>query len=130
MDGRCAFSGQSFFDALPAGGDVYVPSNVIHDWGDDEATAILRRCAEAVGDRGRLVVIEDGDRAMVAEMDLRMLVPCGARARSIDDYTAVATAAGLPVANIHATPLSQVSIECVPTGARMSKRVQHPGDHF
>lgn len=37
LDERCAFAGQSFFDALPAGGDVYVLSHVLHDWGDDEA---------------------------------------------------------------------------------------------
>ncbi|MQA01210.1 MAG: methyltransferase [Streptosporangiales bacterium] len=43
LDDRCAFVGQSFFDPLPTGGDVYVLSGVVHDWPDDDAVAILRR---------------------------------------------------------------------------------------
>ena len=111
LDQRCTFVGQSFFEALPAGSDLYVLSNVLHDWADAKATAILRRCAEAAGDSGRVIVIEDGDSAMVAEMDLRMLVLCGGRQHSVDDYTALASAAGLALANTHLTPLGQVIIE-------------------
>ncbi|GAA1852150.1 hypothetical protein GCM10009687_18390 [Asanoa iriomotensis] len=44
---RCEFAGQSFFDPLPAGGDVYLLCAVLHDWPDEQATTILRRCAEA-----------------------------------------------------------------------------------
>jgi len=118
LDGRCDFVGQSFFDPLPSGGDVYVLSGVIHDWGDEEATTILRRCAEATGGGGRVVIFEghgtdDGDQAMFAEMDLRMLVLCGGRERSIDGYAALAAAAGLSVGSVHTTPLGQVSIECI-----------------
>jgi hypothetical protein len=121
LDGRCAFAGQSFFDALPAGGDAYVLSHVLHDWDDDQAGAILRRCAEAAGDRGRVVIIEgpgreDGDRAAFAEMNLRMLVLAGGRERGTADYTALAAAAGLAVAGTRTTPLGQFSIECVPLG--------------
>lgn len=108
---RCEFVGQSFFDELPAGGDVYVLSNVLHDWSDKDATAILRRCAEATGDRGRVVLIEDGDQAMVAEMNLRMLVLCGGRQRGTEEYGALAAAAGLRVTSTHPTPLGQVVVE-------------------
>lgn len=125
LAGRCEFAGQSFFDALPGGGDVYVLSGVIHDWGDEEATTILRRCAEAAGDDGRVVLLEGhgtegGDRAMFAEMDLRMLVLCGGRERGIDDYTALAAAAGLSVGEVSTTPLGQVSIECIPPPHRQT----------
>ena len=58
LAGRCAFAGQSFFDPLPTGGDVYVLAHVVHDWPDDAAVAILRRCAEAAGDGGRVTIIE------------------------------------------------------------------------
>lgn len=113
LEERCTFVGQSFFDALPDGGDLYVLSNVLHDWADDEATAILRRCFEAAGDSGRVVVIEDGDSTMVAEMDLRMLVLCGGRQRGIDDYTELAGAAGLALVGTRMTPLGQVVIEYI-----------------
>lgn len=85
----------------------------------EEATTILRRCAEAAGDGGQVVLLEGhgtdgGDRAMFAEMDLRMLVLCGGRERDVDDYTALAAAAGLSMGEVHTTPLGQVSIECIP----------------
>ena len=44
LAGRCEVAAGSFFDPLPAGGDVYLLSEVLHDWPDPEATAILRRC--------------------------------------------------------------------------------------
>ena len=48
---------QSFFDPLPAGGDLYVLKNVLGDWPDREATAILttlRGSGAAVGPRSGL----------------------------------------------------------------------------
>ena len=120
LDGRCAFAGQSFFDVLPAGGDLYVLSHVLHDWDDDQAAVILRRCAEAAGGRGRVVIIEgpggeDGDGAASAEMNLRMLVLAGGRERGSTGYAALAAAAGLAVTATRTTPLGQFSIECVPS---------------
>ena len=38
---RCTFVEGSFFESLPAA-DVYVLSTVLHDWGDEAATRILR----------------------------------------------------------------------------------------
>jgi hypothetical protein len=117
LDGRCEFVGQSFFDPLPSGGDVYVLSAVLHDWGDEPATAILRRCGEAAGETGRVVIIEShgtagDDPRMFAEMDLRMLVLSGGRERSVDEYGALATAAGLAPAQIRTTPSGHVIIDC------------------
>ncbi|MGH3097304.1 MAG: methyltransferase [Streptosporangiales bacterium] len=119
LEERCAFAGQSFFDPLPTGGDVYALAGVVHDWSDADATRILRRCAEAAGDRGRVVIIEShgtsgGDAAMFAEMNLRMLVLCGGRERSVDDFAHLAAGAGLRVADVETSPLGSVSIECVP----------------
>ena len=44
---RVTVEGQSFFDALPAGADLYLLKNVLNDWPDEPTVAILRRCAEA-----------------------------------------------------------------------------------
>ncbi|MBF6496581.1 methyltransferase [Nocardia cyriacigeorgica] len=118
LDGRCAIAGQSFFDPLPTGGDVYVLCRVIHDWDDEQAAAILRRCADAAGPDGRVVIIEGydstGDPASFAEMNLRMLLISGGRERSIEAYTALAATAGLAVAGVHPTPLGHLVIDCVP----------------
>lgn len=116
LDGRCTFAGQSFFDPLPAGGDVYVLSAVLHDWADEPATAILRRCAEAAGD-GHVVIVEShgtggDDPAMFAEMDLRMLVLAGGRERGVEEYKTLAAAAGLTTLDVEMTSNGLVVIDC------------------
>lgn len=119
LAGRCAFAGQSFFDPLPAGGDVYVLAHVVHDWPDDEAVSILRRCAEAAGDHGRVVIVEgpgtsDAHPADFAEMNLRMLVLVGGRQREPREHRELVTAAGLRVTGTRTTPLGHDVIECGP----------------
>jgi 2,7-dihydroxy-5-methyl-1-naphthoate 7-O-methyltransferase len=118
LDDRCDVVGQSFFDPLPPGADAYLLNRVIHDWDDAAATAILRRCAEAAGSTGRVLVIEShgtpgGDPAAFAEMNLRMLVLAGGRERTLDDYAALAADAGLRVTAVHDIAERHLIIECV-----------------
>ena len=42
---RAETIGQSFFDPLPTGADLYLLRGVLNDWPDQEASTILRRCA-------------------------------------------------------------------------------------
>ena len=48
---RMTVEGQSFFDPLPAGADLYLLKSVLNDWPDEPTVAILRRCAEAAQNR-------------------------------------------------------------------------------
>ncbi|WP_336205512.1 methyltransferase [Nonomuraea sp. LPB2021202275-12-8] len=121
LETRCEFAGQSFFDPLPSGGDAYVLRRVVHDWSDDDAVLILRRCADAAGQHGRVVVIESpggsgDDPAPFAEMNLRMLVLSGGRERTVEDYLAIAAEAGLDVAGVHNTALGHVVLDCTRLG--------------
>jgi 2,7-dihydroxy-5-methyl-1-naphthoate 7-O-methyltransferase len=58
---RITVAGQSFFDPLPAGADLYLLKSVLNDWPDKPTMAILSRCARsatrahdsAPGGRGR-----------------------------------------------------------------------------
>ena len=59
LSDRLSFVAGSFFhDDLPAGHDVVLLSSILHDWGDDECRAILRRCATALEPGGSIVVTE------------------------------------------------------------------------
>lgn len=80
--GRCRFEGRDFFDPLPTGGNVYLVKHVLHNWGDEDAIRILRRCREAVAPGGRLLVVEGvlfpaPGRNMSRLMDLEMMVLFG-----------------------------------------------------
>lgn len=94
----------SFFDPLPAGAGGYVLSAILHDWDDDAAVKILRRCADAAGERGVVLVIEaigaDGASPSTA-MDLRMLVYTGGKERGLAELDALARQAGLAVRGTH-----------------------------
>ena len=116
LAGRCEVVGQSFFDPLPAGADAYLLNRVLHDWDDVAASAILRRCAEAAGSTGRVLVVDSagGGSSGFAEMNLRMLVLAGGRERTIDDYSAIAADAGLQVTAVHSITERHLVIECVP----------------
>ena len=55
---RCEVVSGSFFDAVPAGADVYALKDIVHDWADEPAIAILRTVRRAIPTTGRLLVIE------------------------------------------------------------------------
>jgi SAM-dependent methyltransferase len=89
--------GQSFFDRLPEGADLYLLKSVLNDWPDSEATEILRRCAAAARPHGRVLVVgglkpEDAARAIEIEMLL-----CGGQQRTLSQFSELARAAGLEV---------------------------------
>lgn len=48
--------GDMFADPLPAGCDVVLLSNILHDWDVRECETLLRRSAGALGARGRIVI--------------------------------------------------------------------------
>lgn len=94
----------SFFDPLPAGAGGYLLSLILHDWGDDPARRILRRCAEAAGTSGAVLVVERvrvGDDAPHTGMDLRMLALYGGKERRLAELAALARDAGLAVTATH-----------------------------
>jgi hypothetical protein len=108
---RCDVVGGSFFDPLPSEADGYLLSAILHDWNDDGARAILRRCAEAAGDAGSVFVVEkigpDGE-SVRTPMDLRMLAYFGGRERGAAAIGALAADVGLGIRDVH--PAGDLSI--------------------
>lgn len=109
-------AGDFFSDPLPVC-DAYVLMNVIHDWDDKEAVAIL----SAVADAGRsaastVLIIEtimpDGPEAHRAKtLDLVMLAITGGRERTLPQYGGLLTAAGLELVRVIPTATSFSIIE-------------------
>ena len=48
--------GDMFRDPVPAGADVMLLSNILHDWGIPECRALVGRCAAALPPGGRLLI--------------------------------------------------------------------------
>ncbi|MPZ96328.1 MAG: methyltransferase [Propionibacteriales bacterium] len=97
---RCEIRGGDFFEAVPTGGDAYLLSNIVHDWGDDDAVQILTRCREALGDHGRVLVTEDVlpsglEPSQAKLIDLEMLVMGPGRQRTEEEYGRLFARAGL-----------------------------------
>jgi hypothetical protein len=111
---RVTTVGQSFFDALPPGADLYLLRGIINDWPDREATAILRRCAEAARPNGRVVVLKsvspDGARSgLTIEMVL-----LGGKHRSLTEFRELARVAGLEVVAAGPQASGYFVVECRP----------------
>lgn len=114
---RCEVVAGSFFEPLPAGAGGYLLSGVLHNWDDEHALAILRRCAEAARRSGRVLVVQD----LVAsgpstEMDLRMLVYMGGRERTPAELEALAVRAGLRAGTVHRVSEYRTVIELLDAG--------------
>ena len=114
----CELVGGDFFAAVPAGGDAYVLAVVIHDWPDDEATAILRACHGAMAPGARIWLVErvvrPGDAFDRTKLlDLLMLVLFGAQERTEAEYRALLEAAGFERVAVHPTETPFSVVEAV-----------------
>jgi hypothetical protein len=90
--------------------------NVLGDWPDREATAILRRCALAARPTGRVVVLGgvSPDECGNPPPELLMMVLVGGKGRSLSDFCALATAAGLDVQRSGRLRSGRFAVECRP----------------
>jgi hypothetical protein len=111
---RCEIVGGDFFAAVTPGGDAYILRQIIHDWDDAQALAILTNCRRAMGPDGRLLVVErviepGAPLALsVLHLDMLMLVNLGGRERTAAEYGALFAAAGFGLTTM--VPLGDVSL--------------------
>ncbi|RSS54622.1 methyltransferase [Streptomyces sp. WAC07061] len=106
---RCAYRAGDFAD-VPAGGDVYLLSRVLHDWDDDRCREILRHCARAMPDHADLLIVErvlpaDGSPSLATAWDLHMLCNVGGRERTAAHYARLLADAGLDLQDHTPLPL-------------------------
>jgi SAM-dependent methyltransferase len=113
---RVTAVGQSFFDPLPAGADLYLLKNVLADWPDPEATAVLRRCEEAARPAGRVVVLGgvSPDEGNGPSPELLMMVLVGGKDRTLAEFRELARAAGLEVQAAGRQQSGRFVVECRP----------------
>ncbi|MBF6260279.1 methyltransferase [Nocardia farcinica] len=120
---RCRVEAGDFFTAVPAGGDLYVLKNILHDWDDDRCVTILDRCRAVVPADGRVLIVESvlPDTVDTADpapylTDISMLVNMGGQERTRAEYERLCRRAGFAVVAAHPTvfPTSYSLLEAMP----------------
>lgn len=115
FDGRLRVATGSFFQVVPAGGDVYTMSQILHDWNDDQALSILSNVHAAMRPGARLLVIErllEGhSNPMVYLADINMMVSLQGRERTFEEFTALMTQTGFSAPRVIRTRSSFCIIE-------------------
>jgi hypothetical protein len=110
---RVSTVGQSFFDPLPAGADLYILKSILNDWPDADAVKILTRCSEALGPTSRISVIGGVTAATDRPSISIETVLLGGRSRPLSEFGPLANAAGLAVTKSARKPSGKFVVECV-----------------
>lgn len=116
---RCTTVGGDFFTAVPAGGDAYLLSQVLHDWDDERAATILRQCRRVMPAHGKLLIVEivipPGDAPSFGKwLDLHMLAIPGGRERTAEEYATLLNDAGFAFTRAVPTLPGPSVVEAVP----------------
>lgn len=116
---RCELVGGSFFDSVPAGGDVYILRSILHDWDDERARTILRNCRHAVPPHARLLAIEvlmsdAADSLSAALRDVNLMVMTSGRKRTYDELRDLLETSGFEVRRQIALETGFTIVEAVP----------------
>jgi hypothetical protein len=110
LSDRCeVVAGDIFVDPLPPGADLYLLKSVIHDFDNERAAEILRRCRRAMSGGSRLLLIEPMVSACapsttanlrVTGSDINMLVHLGGRERTEAEFVALIESCGFTVSAV------------------------------
>jgi hypothetical protein len=117
---RCEKVPGSFFERVPEGGDLYILQQVLHDWSDNDAVAILRRCRSAMSEGSKLLVIElaapaEGDSCTEwATADLLMMLLLNGRERNEQELRQILEAAGFALSQVVRTRSPFWIVEATP----------------
>jgi len=107
LGNRCRVEAGDLFGPLPPGGDVYILSQIVHDWDDADCGTILRNCRAAIAEGGRLLIIERvladdpaGTKLTDYLSDIEMMVLLPGRERSVEEFRELLAAAGFALSRV------------------------------
>jgi orsellinic acid C2-O-methyltransferase len=108
---RCEIVCGDFFESVPGGCDAYLLKQIVHDWDDERASTVLKRCRDSMTADARLYLIEclvpDDPTAFDTAMlmrDMSMLVNLAGRERTRSEFAQLLAHCGLKLMEV--TPLS------------------------
>ena len=116
---RVTVESGDFFERVPAGGDAYLLSHIIHDWTEEQCLTILGHCRRAIGPDGRVLIVEtvlppDGTPHPGKMQDLVMLMFPGGRERTEAEYAELLAKGDLRLNRVIATASIASVVEALP----------------
>lgn len=117
---RMEFVSGDIFEKIPSGSDIYILKNILHDFSDEKALLILKKCREALNNSARLLIIETiipaGNAPFsgkLIDLEMLMMTP-GGRERNETEYGQLLEAAGFKLNRIVPTIAPLSLIEALP----------------
>ena len=100
LPGVTFVTGDVFTTPAPEGGDVYLIRHLMHDYDDPDCVRILANVRRAMKPDARVLVLEaplpaDDSPGPGRWLDLQVMVLCGGRERTVEEYAALFAKAGL-----------------------------------
>ncbi|KAI3464492.1 hypothetical protein Pfo_021155 [Paulownia fortunei] len=95
-------NGGDMFLEVPKGDDILLKF-ILHNWGDDQCTILLKNCYKALPNKGKLIVMDyilpntpqtDVHSKYASQMDIIMSTVLGGKERTEDEFEAMANKAG------------------------------------
>jgi hypothetical protein len=119
VEQRVTIEAGDFFTTVPAGGDAYLLSHIIHDWNEEQCLTILGHCRKAMKQDGRLLIVEtvlpEGDTPHQGKVqDMVMLVVPGGQERTATEYASLLGKAGFRLQRVVPTESVVSVVEAVP----------------
>ena len=117
---RCKTLGGNFFESVPSGGDTYIMSHIVHDWGDHECIQFLRNIRQVIPAHGKLLIVDQvvpsGNTPHFSKlMDICMMIMYVAgKERTEEEFRNLFEAAGFRLVRILPTSSPMSILECVP----------------
>ncbi len=111
---RVTIESGSFFERVPAGGDAYILSHIVHDWNEDQCRTILGNVRKAMKPDGKVLIVEfvlpEDDTPHLGKLaDMVMLVIPGGQERTPTEYDELLGKAGFKMNRVVPTD-SPVSV--------------------
>ncbi|MDH3691691.1 MAG: acetylserotonin O-methyltransferase, partial [Gammaproteobacteria bacterium] len=119
VEKRVTIEPGDFFERVPAEGDAYLLSHIIHDWNEDQCLTILGHCRNVIKPDGRLLIVETvlptGDTPHQGKVqDMVMLVVAGGQERTEAEYASLLSKAGFRLSRVVATESVVSVVEALP----------------
>jgi hypothetical protein len=111
---RCDVVEGNMFASVPAHGDLYLLSHILHDWDEERAGAVLQACRRAMAPQSKLLIADlvlperaEPNPVMQNNMlfDLVMMVWTGGRERTEGELRALLNAARLRLVGVIPMPM-------------------------